>query len=934
MNPNIYPPLTEREIRGAAIAENAAKEGMVLLKNENAVLPLKPGKIALFGNAAVRTVRGGTGSGDPFNGGLSGGGDTLVNQSPRYHINVLPSLKDAGFEIVNEASLDTIAAAYDEAMLATASSPMIIFSFPEASITAEEAATYAEETDIAVFVLSRNSGEGHDRKLDGDYNLTDTEKENLTVLRQAFKYLVLVLNVPGPVAVRDLDQTRADSILVMGQPGQEAGSAVTKVLSGETTPSGKLTTIWADVYDDYPSSDVFLSDFDTSLYTEGIYVGYRYFSTFGKKAGYPFGFGLSYTKFEVLNQKVCLEKDQLIVTADVKNIGSYSGKEVLQLYITAPSTEMDMPAIELKDFKKTGLLQPGETETLCLKVSLKDLSSYSEKETAYILSRGFYIVSLGTSSEDTEALAAVHISETVKIRLVYEELPLQQNLEVMTGPTGSDNQALAASLPVLTPEELPSCEDCRSPYQVPSVTTYTNDPAYQPVMPYEKLAAGADRKITFQDLLDGKASREELLSQLTEDQLADFCCGTGWGVEDDANPVIGGSSESVPGAAGETTHALEKEFGIPSIVMADGPGGVRLTQHFTAKNTDTGEDQEVFHHCIAWPVGTLIAQSFDEKVAFEVGLGMKEDLKAFRIGILLGPGINIHRNPLCGRNFEYFSEDPYLAGRMAASITLGIQDGLEAAACVKHYAANNQETNRSRNNSVVSQRALREIYLEPFRIAVMEGHPLSVMTSYNKINGIPSADSYDLCTNLLRGEWGFEGVVMTDWNGGSSTPSISMFAGNDMIMPGGLARRLNILSAVIKKAPEFDERGEVAKLSNKPFPNLTLLWNSFEVSKDGTSTAEACLGEGHTAEVKDGQILTDGEPVYIEAGTIADLFRDRQNFKPLKTPLTTEVADVSADGKKIIYKGNDVFVQSICKGDIQARAANILFLIEKLAKKS
>ena len=225
---------------------------------------------------------------------------------------------------------------------------------------------------------------------------------------------------------------------------------------------------------------------------------------------------------------------------------------------------------------------------------------------------------------------------------MYEELPLAQPLSVMTGPVGSDNQELAAALPILTPDELPACEDRRSPYQDPSVITYTNDASYQPAMPYEKVAAATDHKVTFQDVLDGKASREELLSQLSEDQLADFCCGTGWGVEDDANPVIGGSSESVPGAAGETTHALEKEFGIPSIVMADGPGGVRLTQHFTAKNIETGEDQEVFHHCIAWPVGTLIAQSFDEKVAFEVGLGMKEDLKAFRIGILLGPGINIH----------------------------------------------------------------------------------------------------------------------------------------------------------------------------------------------------------------------------------------------------------------------------------------------------
>ncbi|MBQ1378350.1 MAG: glycoside hydrolase family 3 protein, partial [Lachnospiraceae bacterium] len=658
MTTAIYPPLTAREIKGAELSRNAAREGMVLLKNDHEALPLSPGRIALFGNGAVRTVRGGTGSGDPFNGGLSGGGDFFINQSPRYHINILPALKEAGFEILTEELLETHAAAYDDAMQHNITSHMQVFAFPEAVLTEDILAPLSADTDTAVFVLSRNSGEGVDRKLEDDYNLSQIEKDDLKLIRKYFKKVVLVLNVAGPVAVKDLDEASPDAILVMGQAGQEGGIAVTDVLTGTVTPSGKLTTTWAKTYEDYPSSDVFLSDFDTSLYTEGIYVGYRYFRTFGKEAGYPFGYGLSYTSFVLTDLNACIEGVTLKAQARVRNTGSRSGREVVQLYISAPSTELDMPALELKGFKKTGVLAPGETETVTISVPLSALASYSEAASAYILSKGFYIVRLGTSSADTVPAAAIKIDETVKTKLVYEELPLKQELTVMSGLTGKDNADEAASLPLLVPENLPETEDARSPYQKPAVKTYTTDPQYEAVLDYETVVRVDAKPVTLKDVFTGKATYGELLAQLTEEQLADLACGTGWGVEDDANPVIGGSSESVPGAAGETTHALTETFGIPSIVVADGPGGVRLTQQFTAKNLETGEDQTVYHHCIAWPVGTLIAQSFDPEVAYQVGVGMKADLEAFRIDILVGPGINIHRNPLCGRNFEYVSEDP------------------------------------------------------------------------------------------------------------------------------------------------------------------------------------------------------------------------------------------------------------------------------------
>ena len=929
----IYPPLSERELKNAAIAENAAMEGMVLLENRNGALPLKKNlKLAMFGNGTVRTVRGGTGSGDPFNGGLSGGGAFDIDQSPRYHIHILPAMKKAGFEIVNEDMLNAWAEKYDEAKKNAENLVMQSFMFPEEELTEERLADITAETDTAIAVFSRNAGEGHDRTVENDYCFSDTEKKNLALIRKAFKTVILILNVGGPVSVRDLKAADADAVLLMGQAGQEGGSAVTKILMGEVTPSGKLSTTWAMDYNEYPGSDKYLSDPAVSLYEEGIYVGYRYFDTFGRTEGYPFGYGLSYTKFALETQDVRLDGQTVSVFVKVTNTGSFAGKEVVQLYASSPSTELDMPYQELRGFEKTKLLQPGEAETVRIRMDLRALSSYSFDESAYILSRGYYILRAGTSSADTVPVGAVRIPETVKTILVNHVMPLQRELAEKTGLQGDDLAKEAEGLVILTPEKLPELWDRRSSYADEHVTTYTFDPEYQPVMPYEKVEVLPKQSGTYKDLLQGRISMEAFLAQLTAEQLSDFVCGTGWGVADDANPIVGGNSESVPGAAGETTHKLEEKYGVPSIVLADGPGGVRVTQVFTATNVETGEKQTVYHYAIAWPVGTTMAQSFNREAVWEVGLGINADIRSMNVAVILGPGVNIHRNPLCGRNFEYFSEDPYLAGEMAAAITLGIQNGNTGAANIKHYAANNQETNRHANDSVVSERALREIYLEPFRKSVEQGHAMTFMTSYNLINGVPTADSYDLCINIPRGEWGFDGMIMTDWNGGSSTPRISMHAGNDMIMPGGLTRALNIQTAVEKLEPEFDERGEVAKIKLSPHWEVySLKWNSFEPDKDGDVRISAALGEGYTAKAaEDGRILVNGEPIYMTAGTMFEAFRHRDTFKALRDEVTTEYAEVSADGKFITYKLRDIFKATICLGDIQARAAAILRTIMKL----
>ena len=938
----LFPPMSARELSGAAISRNAAAQGMVLLKNDNKVLPLTEGNpIALFGNGAARTVRGGTGSGDPFNGGLSGGGDMDVNLSPRYHVNILDALEKS-YPVVNTSQLLAYAKLYDKARNAQKDHVMSVFAFPEEALAETDICGYAEKTDTAVCVISRNSGEGNDRsktkevQIDGiaheigDYCLSQTEKDNLQLLRKSFRKLILILNVAGPISVSDLRTANADAVLLMGQAGQEGGAALLDVLSGQVTPSGKLTATWGECYEDYPAYETYLKEPLRAPYPEGIYVGYRYFDTFGKQPGYPFGFGLSYTTFTVGEQKGQLKGESIRLSAKVKNIGDFSGREVLQAYVSAPTTELDMPEKELKGFQKTGLLVPGQEEVVEIVIPIRSLASYSEKHGGYILSAGDYRISLGTSSRDVTPVCCLRVPETICTKRVYPELPLQEKLEEYVGCTSRKNDPVWENVPTLELESPLQTEDGHSPYHDGAVTTYTTDPDYQAVMPYEQvqLVSKGDWKLS--DVAAGKITMEEFVAQLSNEQLADLCCGTGWGVSDANNPVVGASSESVPGAAGETTHRLEDSFGVPSVVLADGPGGVRVTQVFEATDLETGKKRTLYHYCTAWPVGTLLAQSFDPEVLESVGRGMAADMEELQIALILGPGINIQRNPMCGRNFEYYSEDPLLTGELAAAQIRGIQSVPGCGGCIKHFAANNQEYNRNASNSVVGQRALREIYLEPFKIAVEKSQPWSIMTSYNLINGVPSADSYDLCTDLARGEWGFEGLIMTDWNGGSSTPWISMHAGNDLIMPGGKARMLNILQEVETVPPYFDEKGQVLMEQEVPFwPVRTARWNSFVPSAAGNTVLTVALGDHHLAEERDGKVLVDGEPIYLEAADAGIFFKDPKNFVPYTRLVDTEVASVAEDGKAIVYHGTYNEARRICRGDVQKCAANILRIIIK-----
>ncbi len=940
--------MSERERKNAETAYLTAAAGMVLLENKGALPLKKTGKIALFGIGAVRTVRGGTGSGDPFNGGLSGGGDALVDQSPRYHIHILDAFEAGGYEVVTAAGLRLLAEDYDRLKVRQKNQVMHTFVFPEPFLQEDDVAAAARQSDTGIYVISRNSGEGSDRQMlnraeasperteIGDYLLAVQEKDNLRLMRKYFKELIVVLNVGGVIDISSVKAVRPDSILLMGLAGQEGGRAVRDVLNATLVPTGKLTDTWAARYEDYPAAATFANNdgnADLEMYREGIFVGYRYFDSFDIKPVYEFGFGRSYTDFTVALKGLRKEDNYFRITAAVTNTGNYPGAEVLQLYVTAANTEADMPWQELKAFVKTGTMSPGETQTVLLETTFEELAIYDEASGFYIVKKGIYLFRAGTSSRMTQSIGKVLVEEDVPVSKADVILPLPDGLEEIHHRNYVDNDNFYPGLPEIRINPgFPSVKEAEPTVREETVITYTTDPAYRRIQPYEKVVTVPVQKVMWADVLAGKATYEELAAQMTDEELTTLNCGSGWGVADENNPVIGANSESVPGAAGETTRTLTDKYGIPSVVLVDGPGGIRVRQEYEALNLLTGQKEKRHRYCTAWPSGTLLAQSFDPMVMTEIGQAMATEMREIGAHIMLAPGMNIHRDPLCGRNFEYYSEDPLVSGIMAAAFVSGIQEnGLGVGACIKHFAANNQETNRSAVDEWISQRALREIYLKGFEIAVRKSQPLAIMTSYNLINGVPTADSYDLCTALARDEWGFDGLIMTDWNGGSSSASKSMHAGNDLIMPGGKSKIREILLALKQMEPVFDERGQI--LFAKVFEQLPFYeehWNSFKLKSDGQERCTAILGEGHKATVEGDMITVDHEPVYTAATGRPEFIRSAGKADPFKTPLTRQMAEVSDDGHAIIYYGEYDRHQTICRGDLQKCAVHILTVIKKL----
>ena len=771
--------ISAREANIRRIARKAAAEGMVLLENDG-ILPLKEGaKIALYGQGARYTIKGGTGSGD-------------VNS--RDTVTVDQGLRDAGFRIVNDDYLDRFDAAFaenqkkcEEAIYREAGEerdPMKLYKahavftpeLPDLPIRREDAA----DTDAAVYVISRISGEFADRRAEkGDYYLSVREETELETLCSFGIPVIVLLNVGGVMDLSFLEKGKVSALLLMSQAGSEGGSAVADVLSGRTAPCGRLTDTWAYRYEDYPSSATFShrnGNLTEEYYTEGIYVGYRYFTSFDVRPRYPFGYGLSYTAFAAEACDAQLQGEEISVSVKVRNKGGFPGKHVVQLYVSCPSGELATERRRLAAFGKTGLLAPGAEETVTLRFSLRLLTAYHERQASWILQKGSYGVLIGEN-----ASAAVPV-----VRLLLDR--------TVTAESAVNICELQEAIREIRPEK-PDEDTDRTAFPLPEIRI--TEAAENLMNRKDRNPAAADPELT--------ARAKEIASRMT---LRDKACLVVGARSAMAGEIVGSQAKSVPGAAGETV-AFEK-YGIPGMVLADGPAGVRINPEYEIDRTsgeiipprDWFEMLEIrffkkkirhenaelrYQFATAVPIGTLLAQTFDVHLVEEVGKAVADELRAFGIAIWLAPGMNIHRNPLCGRNFEYYSEDPILSGMMAAAMTRGVQREPGVGVSLKHFACNNQEDNRMHVNEIMTERTLREIYLKGFEIAVKTSDPMTIMTSYNRINGVHSANNRDLCTRAAREEWGFRGLIMTDWsttNGGGSSAAKCILAGNDLIMPG------------------------------------------------------------------------------------------------------------------------------------------------------
>lgn len=749
------------------LSKDAAKEGMVLLKNEQHVLPLQTGaKVALFGKATFDYVKGGGGSGDV---------------TVAYTRNLYEGIKALKGKIsVYEELADFYRENVKEQYKAGRVPGMTI----EPQVPQELLQKAKAYTDTAVISICRFSGEGWDRKSivetenkniwaseeemarrsaeifeDGDFYLTHAEQEMVNTVKQNFARVIVVMNVGGMVDTSWFhDDAQIQSVLMAWQGGMEGGLATAELLAGEGNPSGKLSDTFARELNDYPSTYNFHESEKYVEYTDDIYVGYRYFETIPgakEKVNYPFGFGLSYTQFTFGESQISIEGDQIRCMVSVTNTGAMAGKEVVQAYYGAPQGKLGKAARVLCAFAKTRLLQPGETQlmTLCWKIA--DMASYDDCgkvcKSAYVLEQGEYKFYIGTSVRDAVENATVYTAA--------KDIVTQQ-LTSRLAPTSLTKRMLADG----TYEELETTEP---------VDTDANELEKMTTEEMEAFAPKTEGRARWRlwgdktpdkqhhfliEAAEGKITLEEFMAQLSDEQLAE---------------LLGGQPNT--GVANTFGFGNLPDYGVPNIMTADGPAGLRINPECGVCTT-------------AWPCSTLIACTWNPEVAQQVGAAGGAEVKENNIAVWLTPAVNIHRSPLCGRNFEYYSEDPYLTGKMASAMVKGIQSN-HVGATVKHFALNNKETNRKNSDSRASERAIREIYLKAFEIIVKEANPWAIMSSYNIVNGRRTSENHELLTDVLRGEWGFEGAVTTDWwTNGEHYKEVA--AGNDIKMATGFPERL------------------------------------------------------------------------------------------------------------------------------------------------
>ena len=699
------------------LSRRAAGEGAVLLKNNGGILPLDKGsKIAVFGKAQIDYVKGGGGSGD-------------VNVS--YVCNIYDGLKLKNNIVSVFDELSLFYKNYVEKELENGGRCGML---NEPELPEELLNKAAVFTDTAIITINRYSEEDADRRCDGTdsyFCLSRGEQSMINKVKKRFDKIIVLLNVGAMIDTSWFaDDSNIGAALMLWQGGMEGGLAAADILVGDVNPSGKLTDTCAISFDDYPSSEGFYESDDYVKYTEDIFVGYRYFETIPamkNRVVYPFGFGLSYTTFELDDIRVCDNQKDIIVSLDVTNTGKMSGKEVVQVYYGAPTGKITKPSKELCTFAKTRLLAPGETQHIMLTFGINDMASYDDmgtiQKSAYVMEKGVYNVYIGTSVRDV-------IKTEYSYRL-NEDKVIQQ-LHEYCAPRRLGKRLQADGSYVKIPDRSIEKRDFPCTY---------------------KIVDKPDEEYKLIDVVEERIGLDEFIAQLNDDDMIHL--------------VRGHHNRGVANTGGMGDL---KQYGIPAVMTVDGPAGVRIDETCGVMTT-------------AFPVATLLACTWDIDLLEQIGRAGALETKENNLSIWLTPALNIHRSPLCGRNFEYFSEDPYVSGKMAAAIVRGVQSE-NIVAVPKHFACNNKETNRFHSDSIVSERALREIYIKGFEICIKESKPKMIMSSYNVVNGIHSSENCELLEGILRGEWGYKGMVTSDWFNRAKHRE-ELIAGNDIRMPNG-----------------------------------------------------------------------------------------------------------------------------------------------------
>lgn len=818
-----------------SLARQIAGEAMVLLKNEENVLPLSPGKtVALLGQTQLDVIIGGGGSGASFSENTL----QIPEELQKAGLSLEPVMEKFYGDLAEKYAQETARKTTERENLdfeGLVASGLIYELFGKYTPAREEPlpreeywVDSANDTDTAIFVLGRKTGgEECDRQVENDYYLTASEKQLVDLACRYFDNVIVVFNVNGMVDMAWTQRPEIKAVLFMGTSGEQAAGALADLLVGRLSPSGKLAQTAALRYEDYPTAGniTYSKDapqgsltyesyglvaaengsvgFDISpatVYEEDIYVGYRYFDSFEKPVLYPFGFGLSYAVFSWKVHKASLDNGRLSLQVQVVNDSDrFTGKEVLQLYVHAPFGRLKKPWQELHAIAKTPLLQPGEACMLTLSVALADMASFSEEDMCYVLEAGEYAVLVGNSSRNTRAIARLLLPETIVTRTVTADIGIlsvnKERVRLM---------APEHELPIVVPEGLPG-------FIVAAGDIATDWPHCEE---YDTDAVPVSS--TLDDVRSGKVSMESFINQMSIKELAVLCNGFGSGlpfsgaghtdipltIQDDEGQDIAYKSNS-HAPMGYCNPAIEK-YGILSTYYKDGPASVGLT---------------------AWPTGMMVANTFNLQLAYEFGSACGWEAESLHVDSWLAPGMNLIRNPVEGRAFEYFSEDPCLCGMFGIQIVRGAGENNRVTACPKHFAFNEQETYRRGNakknidavDTIVSARAARELYLRPFEMVICEGKPRTIMTAFNKVNGTFAAGHHVLCTDILRDEWGYNGVVITDWGDLDIVVdgADAVWAGNDVIMPGGPP----VIAQVLKGYEEgrvslSDFRKAVAHLMN------------------------------------------------------------------------------------------------------------------------